>query len=87
MEGKKGMNQGRMFQKSVLKETLPHTHKEPFSVAPETKKDVIKYKERLLFTTFTTVFFVCLFLCLLFTQENINREEKGRDLESQRMCQ
>lgn len=40
-----------------------------------------KYKERLLFTAFTTD------SCLLFTQEYTNREDKGRDLESQRKCQ
>lgn len=50
-------------------------------MAPETKKDVTKYKERLLFTAFTTD------SCLLFTQEYTNREDKGRDLESQRKCQ
>ena len=79
------MNQVRMFQKimsrKLSKETLSHTQAEPFYVAPVSKKDLTKHKIRRLFTVFTTV------SCLLFTQEYTNREDKGRDLESEKMCQ
>lgn len=68
---KNGMNQVRMFQKIISERKLFLTH----------KKNVTEYKESLLFTAFTAD------SCLLFTQEYTNREEKRRDLESQRMYQ